>query len=132
MSRSARRPNSACSNTPNGWARGNATCSRRAEGASTGRSLFQPALEGGAQALGAGPSGLRAGAAADIVALDASHAAFAGRGGDGWLDGWIFAAGGAVDTVWRRGEAVVRNGKHVAREPIERRYRATLRRLLAG
>jgi formiminoglutamate deiminase len=102
-----------------------------AAGATTGRSLFQSALEGGALALAAGPPGIRVGAPADIVALNAGHMSLAWRSGDGWLDGWIFATEGAVDTVWRRGEAVVQGGRHIARDAIERRYRATLRRLIS-
>ena len=102
-----------------------------APGATTGRTLFQAALEGGAAALGAGPTGLRAGAPADIVSLDAMHPSLCGRTGDGWLDGWIFAADGAVDTVWRRGKSVVRDGRHVGREEIARRYCATVQRLMA-
>ncbi|MGH7103800.1 MAG: hypothetical protein ACREFJ_15545 [Acetobacteraceae bacterium] len=47
-------------------------------------------------------------------------------------DGWIFAADRAVDTVWRRGQRVVRHGRHIARESIERRYLASLRRLMAA
>ena len=103
-----------------------------AAGATTGRSLFESALAGGAAALAGGPPGLFVGAPADIVALDASHMSLAWRSGDGWLDGWIFATDGAVDTVWRRGEAVVRDGRHVGRAAIEQRYVATLRRLMAA
>jgi formiminoglutamate deiminase len=103
-----------------------------AAGATTGRSLFQSALAGGAAALAGGPPGLFVGAPADIVALDATHMSLAWGSGDGWLDGWIFATDGAVDTVWRRGEAVVRDGRHLGRAGIERRYVATLRRLMAA
>ena len=39
---------------------------------STGRRLFDEALRGGAQALGAGPAGLAPGNAADLVSLDAA------------------------------------------------------------
>jgi formiminoglutamate deiminase len=102
-----------------------------ASGTSTGRSLFQAALDGGAAALAA-PAGLRVGAPADLVALDASHPSLAGRNGDGWLDGWIFATAGGVDTVWRRGSKVVRDGRHIARTRIERAYRTTLDRLMAA
>jgi formiminoglutamate deiminase len=102
-----------------------------ASGATTGRALFQAALDGGASALGIGPAGLRAGAPADIVSLDATHPSLCGRAGDGWLDGWIFAADRAVDTVWRRGKPVVRAGRHIARDDIARRYRVTVRRLMA-
>jgi formimidoylglutamate deiminase len=100
-------------------------------GATTGRSLVDAAMVGGATALGVEAPALRVGAAADIVALDASHVSLAGRHADGWLDGWIFAAPGAVDTVWRRGRTVVRRGRHIGRERIERAYRTALARLTA-
>jgi formimidoylglutamate deiminase len=100
-------------------------------GATTGRSLVDAVLVGGAAALGVEPPALRAGAVADIVALDASHVSLAGRHANGWLDGWIFAAPAAIDTVWRRGRAVVRQGRHIGRERIERAYRIALTRLMA-
>lgn len=103
----------------------------RDSGASTGRALFGGALAGGAQALGSA-SGLVEGHWADFVTLDHRHPALVGAQGDGWLDGWIFAAGrSAIDTVWRAGSRVVSNGRHVAREPIAVRYRAAIRNLLA-
>lgn len=101
-------------------------------GRGTGRSLFDAARTGGAQALASGPAALETGAAADMVALDTRDMSLALRNDDGWLDGWIFSADRAVDTVWRRGRAVVRQGRHLARESIERRYLASLRRLLAA
>ena len=101
-------------------------------GDSVGAALFSGALAGGAQALGAGESGLREGAAADIVALDADSPALYGARRDSILDCWIFAARGeAVDRVWRAGRKVVENGRHVGRGAIERDYRASLVRLLA-
>ncbi|WP_348527258.1 formimidoylglutamate deiminase, partial [Mesorhizobium sp.] len=42
-------------------------------GGSNGRALFDAALDGGSQALGAGPSQIAAGGAADLVSLDAGH-----------------------------------------------------------
>lgn len=102
-----------------------------AEGASTGVSLFQKALRGGAQALGA-KAGFEVGAPADIVTLDANHPTLAARTGEAIVDSWIFAAGReAVDGVWRRGRQVVANGRHLKRPEIARRYTTALRRLLA-
>jgi formiminoglutamate deiminase len=101
-----------------------------AEGHSTGRSLFDAALAGGAQALASGAYGLRNGAPADLVALDADHPGLAGAGGDQWLDGWIFAAARpAVAAVWVRGRQVVAEGRHVSHERIGGAFRRTLRRL---
>jgi formimidoylglutamate deiminase len=101
-------------------------------GGSTGRRLFDGAAAGGAQALGEGASGLRAGAPADLVALDAQHPALAGRAGDALLDSWIFAANGAVSAVWSGGRPVVREGRHVAREAVARRFRQAMAALAAA
>ncbi len=100
-------------------------------GQSTGRSLFDTALAGGAQALGA-ESGLAVGAPADIVALDPSHPALIARGGDAILDSFIFAGGnGLISSVWRNGCKVVADGLHRDRAAVAARYRRTLERLLA-
>ena len=100
-------------------------------GGSTGGALYRAALAGGAQALGA-ETGLRIGAPADIVSLDADHPSLVARHGDALLDGLIFAAGrDAIDRVWRHGREVVTNGRHIARDAIAERYRATIRRVLA-
>lgn len=100
------------------------------EGRSTGRALFDGALAGGAQALGQGAAGVRKGASADLVSLDANDPALMGRAGDVILDSWIFA-GAAIDCVWRRGEKLVSAAQHHARESIAARYRSTIERLLA-
>ncbi|MGH7120617.1 MAG: hypothetical protein ACREFP_16790 [Acetobacteraceae bacterium] len=88
-------------------------------------------MGGGAKSLTGGRAGIFADAA-DLVALEVRHSALALWREDGWLDGWIFCANRAIDTVWRRGRAVVRQGRHVARDAIERRYLARLQRLLSG
>ncbi len=100
---------------------------------STGRALFESALAGGAAALAAGPPGLRAGTAADIVTLKADHPTLAGRGGDAILDAWIFAGGGneLIDCVWTRGVRQVAGGRHDKRDAIRRRYAAAMARLTA-
>jgi formimidoylglutamate deiminase len=97
------------------------------QGASTGGALFRAALEGGAQALGAGDGVLKTGNSADIVGLNMDHPAMTGRDGDAILDSWIFAArSGAVENVWRHGRKVVSRGRHVAHEKIASRYRVAL------
>lgn len=97
---------------------------------STGRALFDRALAGGVQATGAA-SGLSVGASADIVSLDTSGVAFAGRSGDAVLDSWMFGAPtGSISSVWRAGHEVVKNGRHVARDGIEARYRKALSAVL--
>jgi formiminoglutamate deiminase len=100
---------------------------------STGRVLFDAALRGGAQALGAANAELVVGQAADIITLNPTHSALLGRRGDRLLDSWIFAArDGAIDDVWRAGQNVVTGGRHVARPAIESRYRIVLEKLLAS
>lgn len=97
-----------------------------APGQSCGRNLYDRALAGGAQALGRGPAGLAAGQWADMLALDPARLGEAPVG-DGLLDVWIFAGGReAVSDVWSAGRHLVRGGRHVARGPIEARYRRAL------
>jgi formiminoglutamate deiminase len=97
---------------------------------STGRALFERALAGGAQATGAA-SGLSIGDSADIVSLNTDGPAFAGRSGDAVLDSWIFGApAGSIASVWRAGREVVKNGRHIARDAVEARYRKALAKVL--
>jgi formimidoylglutamate deiminase len=102
-------------------------------GASTGRSLFDAALAGGAQPMGTRATdtpGLVVGASADLFTLAATHPSLVGRSGDALLDTWIFGTrSDGVDRVWRHGRCVVREGRHVAREAIEARFTAAMRRL---
>ena len=103
-----------------------------AEGRSTGRVLFDAALAGGSQAIGVSGSGLAAGAPADLISLNTAAPAFIGRHGDDMLDAWIFASrNNAVDCVWRHGEKLVSGGRHHARDAIEPRFKAVMRKLLA-
>jgi formiminoglutamate deiminase len=99
---------------------------------STGRRLFDQALAGGAQALGAGPAGIATGHAADLVSLDAGHPTLAGKSGDAILDAWIFASGGRVDCVWARGRKLVEGGRHHRREPVGAAYRTVMCELAKG
>ncbi|MBR0681836.1 formimidoylglutamate deiminase [Roseomonas eburnea] len=102
-------------------------------GGSTGRALWQAAVEGGAQALAAGPAGIVRGAYADFVLLDPTHPVFAAREGDRRLDSLLFASrGGAIREVWVRGARVVEDGIHPLRAAAERRVGAVLARILAA
>ncbi|WP_274423562.1 formimidoylglutamate deiminase [Chelativorans sp. YIM 93263] len=98
-------------------------------GQSCGRALYDAALQAGAQALGRDSGALEPGKWADVVAADPVR--FAGvSSGDTILDGWIFAGGNeAVTDLWSAGRHAVRDGRHVARETIAERYRATVTRL---
>ncbi len=101
------------------------------EGRSTGQAIYSAALAGGGQALGCG-TGLAVGQSADMLALDEGHPSLAGRTADAIMDAFVFAAGRqAIDTVWRRGAVVVRQGRHVERDRIVARYRSALGSLLA-
>ncbi|KIQ04677.1 N-formimino-L-glutamate deiminase [Agrobacterium tumefaciens] len=95
---------------------------------STGRTLFDAALSGGAQALGA-QSGIRQGHPADFVSLNVDNAPY--LEGDHLLDGWIFGNLVKPDQVWINGRSVVRNGRHVLRETICQRFRQTMTQLLS-
>ncbi|MDB5590383.1 formimidoylglutamate deiminase [Enterovirga sp.] len=99
-------------------------------GESTGARLLSEALRGGAQALAQPVGAVAPGRRCDLVLLDPDHPALAGAGPEGWLDAWIFAAGReAVRTVVAAGRVVVEEGRHVARDPVRRRYRDAIRRL---
>jgi formiminoglutamate deiminase len=101
-----------------------------AAGQSTGRALFDAALAGGAQALGVTAFGLREGAPADLVGLNAADPVLAGRTGDSILDSWIFAGGRVVDCVWRQGDKLVVDGRHKGWELAARRYKEVLGRIV--
>ena len=98
-------------------------------GGSTGRALLEGAAAGGAQALGR-RGGIAAGADADLVALDRNHPALVGKSGEALIDAFVFTGGG-IDRVWAAGVRRVEAGRHVAREAVAARFRATMRRLCA-
>ena len=98
---------------------------------STGRALFDGALRGGAAALGRPAPGFAVGAEADIVTLREDALGAIGRDGDALLDGWVFSGGAFVDCVYARGCLVVTDGRHVERDHIRDRFRATMLDLLA-
>ncbi len=100
-------------------------------GGSTAGAMFRAALGGGAQAVGGATiKGLAVGQVADIVALGAQDNSLPAEG-DAALDRWIFAAREpAVEAVWRRGRQVVREGRHIHRAEISRRYGQALSRVL--
>ena len=94
---------------------------------STGRRVFAAVTAGGAQAAGRHSGQIAPGFLADLMALDDSHPDLAGREGDTLLDVWIFAGDDRlVRDVWAAGRHMVRDGRHVARDGILRRYRHAL------
>lgn len=101
------------------------------DGKSCGRTLYDAALEGGAQALGRDSGSISPGKWADMIALDEGNAALLGLEGDRLLDGWIFAGDRqAVSDVWSAGRHVVRNGRHHARSAVFETYRTRLTAIL--
>lgn len=98
-------------------------------GGSTGRALFDAALTGGAQAVGA-QSGFPVGAPANLMTLRSREADWPLPSQDGLLDAWIFAQTVAVDCVYVHGQRVVEAGHHIGRSAIASAYGRVLRRVL--
>ncbi|NHB76895.1 formimidoylglutamate deiminase [Rhodobacter calidifons] len=97
---------------------------------STGRLLWEAAVKGGAQAAGRGRGGIAVGEWADLLALDTGDLRLDGLEGDRLLDAFVFAGrDGLVSDLWSAGRPVVREGRHVAREAVAARFRATMQRL---
>lgn len=99
---------------------------------STGRVLYAGAAEGGAQAAGRASGRIAVGAVADLLALDTSDAALAGHRGDTLIDAFVFAGHDRLVTdLWSAGRHIVRNGRHIARQTVEARYRRVIAALRA-
>lgn len=99
-------------------------------GQSTGLTLYRSVAAGGARALQRNSGAVEAGRLADLAAIDTSHLALAGLDETQLLDGWIFAGNDdVVSDVWSAGRHMVREGRHVARDAVERKYRAVMRDL---
>jgi formiminoglutamate deiminase len=99
-------------------------------GGSTGARLFRAALEGGAEALGAGQPALAEGTAADLVTLRSANPDWDMPQGDDILDTLIFAPGSlAIDRVLVRGETLVEGGRHRARESVASAFGKAMRGL---
>ncbi|MBO1039907.1 formimidoylglutamate deiminase [Brucella pituitosa] len=95
---------------------------------STGRALFDGALEGGNIAMGREGDGLKQGASADFVSLDAARLPHAK--GDAVIDGWIFAGRARASDVWVRGVKQVEGGHHRLRDEAERAFQKVIGELL--
>ncbi|MFM7334253.1 MAG: formimidoylglutamate deiminase [Tabrizicola sp.] len=97
---------------------------------STGRLLWEEAARGGAQAAGRGTGRIEVGGGADLVALDTQDLRREGLAGDPLLDAVVFAGrDGLVTDLWSAGRHIVRDGRHIARDAIATRFRATMCRL---
>ncbi|TWC14848.1 MULTISPECIES: formimidoylglutamate deiminase [unclassified Pseudomonas] len=103
----------------------------RADQPMVGRTLFDAALEGGAQALGQPIGGLEVGKRADWLVLDGNDPYLTTAQGDGILNRWLFAGGDRqVRNVMVGGKWVVRDGHHAAEEDSARAFTQVLRELL--
>ncbi|WP_248805660.1 formimidoylglutamate deiminase [Pseudomonas sp. MWU13-2100] len=96
-----------------------------------GRTLYDAALEGGAQALGQAIGRLEAGKRADWLVLDGSDPYLATARDDGILNRWLFAGGDRqVRDVMVNGQWAVRGGRHAGEEESARAFTQVLRDLL--
>lgn len=97
---------------------------------STGRLLWEEAAKGGARAAGRGSGRIEVGQWADLVALDTGDLRLEGLQGDQLLDAFVFAGrDGLVTDLWSAGRHIVQGGRHIARDAVAARFRATMRRL---
>ncbi|QHF42565.1 formimidoylglutamate deiminase [Pseudomonas sp. S35] len=96
-----------------------------------GRTLFDAALDGGAQALGQPIGRLEAGKRADWIVLDGNDPYLATATEDAILNRWLFAGGDRqVRDVLVNGKWVVRDGRHAGEEDSSRAFTQVLRDLL--
>ena len=97
---------------------------------SLGKSLYINALSGGAQALSRNSGSIASGQWADLIALDSEALAFSGSSENEILDRWIFSADDSlVREVWSAGRQMVKEGRHVKHDQIEKQYRNTIKEL---
>ena len=103
----------------------------RTEQPMVGRTLYDAALDGGAQALGQPVGALQVGKRADWLVLDGNDPYLATATGDGILNRWLFAGSDRqVRDVMVGGNWVVREGRHAGEEQSARAFSQVLRELL--
>ena len=96
-----------------------------------GRTLFDAALDGGAQALGQPIGELTVGKRADWIVLDGRDPYLAVADGDSILNRWLFAGGDRqVRDVMVNGAWVVQQGRHAQEEESATAFAQVLRDLL--
>jgi formiminoglutamate deiminase len=97
----------------------------------TATAVYQRSVTGGTQALGGLEAGLRLGAAANIVTLNAAALGPAAENPDVALNITVFAArAAAVDTVWVRGKKLVADGEHTEAAAARKRFNAVIKKLM--
>lgn len=104
-----------------------------ATGEGLGRPLWQRMSGGGGRALALGTGTIAPGKFADLVVLDPGSPVLGGLNEDAALDALV-TAGSAADirTIYVGGEELVRHGRHVAEESLQREYADVMDRLRRG
>lgn len=98
---------------------------------SIGSTLYKGAARGGAQALDRNSGEIALGKLADLVAIDSNSPALCALKPNQLLDGLVFAAKDNVVTdVWSAGRHSVKDGQHIHRQHITKKYRAAIAQLL--
>jgi len=96
-----------------------------------GRTLYDAALDGGAEAMGQPIGALQVGKRADWLVLDGNDPYLATADGDAILNRWLFAGGDRqVRDVLVNGQWVVRDGRHAGEEESNSAFTQVLRELL--
>jgi formimidoylglutamate deiminase len=97
---------------------------------STGMALWRAALAGGAASLGRPIGAIAPGHRADLIVLDDASPALYGRAEDRIVDALVFAADGrGIRDVMVGGTWIVRAGRHIREDVIEKAYKAAIDRL---
>lgn len=97
---------------------------------SVGEAVYTGAAAGGAQAIGRNAGHIRVGSLADLTAIDTNHTYLCGVSEEDIFDGFCFAADDRVVTdVWAAGRHVVKDGRHVHRAEITKKFTHTMRSL---
>ncbi len=99
---------------------------------SVGQYIYCQSAQGGAQALARDCGSIKVGNLADLVAIDSQTADLCTLPQEQLLDGWIFASNSqAITDVWSAGRHNVKDGRHVERESITKRYVTSMHSLLS-
>ncbi|WP_300526766.1 formimidoylglutamate deiminase [Maricaulis sp.] len=99
-------------------------------GEDTASALYTRAAKGGAQAIAQGSGQIETGQPADIVTLNPDAPVLRASDPTAIISSWIFSGDGrCIETVYVSGRNIVENGRAIARDEVERRFGATLKRL---
>lgn len=100
---------------------------------SIGTTLYQMALQGGAQALGRSAGSIEIGKRADFIVLDAQTPSLLARANSLILDSLIFSGNvNPIRHVIAGGQQVVKDFKHVAEDKLLNAYAKTIKKLLSS